>query len=148
MKSGFSTKEVATEYSGRGVGMDVVKTKIAQLNCTIDIDSVLGQGSSKIVMPNTRNGGYFALVDSSTTWLSQWNGNYFEQIETPFVADTLLNDFYDIFTHTFNQDTKNPALNAWGWFDDDYQLNTTNYIFYPSYIISKDLLCFYLKASA
>ena len=28
--------------------------------------SVLGQGSSKIVMPNTRNGGYFALVDSST----------------------------------------------------------------------------------
>jgi len=28
--------------------------------------SVLGQGSSKIVTPNTRNGGYFALVDSST----------------------------------------------------------------------------------
>ena len=28
--------------------------------------SVLGQGSSKIIMPNTRNGGYFALVDSST----------------------------------------------------------------------------------
>ena len=28
--------------------------------------SVLGQGSSKIVMPNTRNDGFFTLVDSST----------------------------------------------------------------------------------
>ena len=87
------------------------------------------------------NGG--ALVDSSTTWLSQWNGNYFEQIETPFVADTLLNDFYDIFTHTFNQDTKNPALNAWGWFDEDYQLNTTNYVFYVLLPNGQDVVKFW-----
>ena len=87
------------------------------------------------------NGG--AIVDSSTTWLSQWNGNYFEQIETPFVADTLLNDFYDIFTHTFNQDTKNPALNAWGWFDEDYQLNTTNYVFYVLLPNGQDVVKFW-----
>ena len=75
------------------------------------------------------NGG--ALVDSSTTWLNQWDNDYFEQIQNPlFVVDTLLNDFYDLFTHTFGQDIKNPALNAWGWFDEDYQLNTTNYVFY------------------
>lgn len=43
--AGFSTKAVVTDVSGRGVGMDVVKTKISQLNGTLDIKSVLGQGS-------------------------------------------------------------------------------------------------------
>ncbi len=42
---GFSTKEVISEVSGRGVGMDVVKTKIAQLNGTVNIDSELGIGT-------------------------------------------------------------------------------------------------------
>lgn len=36
---GFSTKDEISDVSGRGVGMDVVKTKIAQLNGTISIDS-------------------------------------------------------------------------------------------------------------
>ncbi|MEH6442296.1 MAG: chemotaxis protein CheA [Oceanospirillaceae bacterium] len=43
--AGFSTKEVVSDVSGRGVGMDVVKTKITQLNGTLAIDSVLGQGT-------------------------------------------------------------------------------------------------------
>jgi len=42
---GLSTKEAISDVSGRGVGMDVVKTKIAQLNGTIDIDSTLGRGT-------------------------------------------------------------------------------------------------------
>ncbi len=42
---GFSTKEQISDVSGRGVGMDVVKTRIAQLNGTIDIDSRAGKGS-------------------------------------------------------------------------------------------------------
>ena len=42
---GFSTKEEISDISGRGVGMDVVKTRIAQLNGTIDIDSQLGKGT-------------------------------------------------------------------------------------------------------
>ncbi|TDO98310.1 chemotaxis protein CheA [Marinomonas balearica] len=42
---GFSTKQEITDVSGRGVGMDVVKTKINQLNGTLEIQSVLGQGS-------------------------------------------------------------------------------------------------------
>jgi len=36
---GFSTKDEISDVSGRGVGMDVVKTKISQLNGTIDIES-------------------------------------------------------------------------------------------------------------
>lgn len=43
---GFSTKEVISDVSGRGVGMDVVKTKIAQLNGSIDIDSKLNVGTT------------------------------------------------------------------------------------------------------
>ncbi|MHB1697334.1 MAG: chemotaxis protein CheA [bacterium] len=46
---GFSTKDKATEISGRGVGMDVVKTNIQRLNGIIEINSVLGQGSGIIL---------------------------------------------------------------------------------------------------
>lgn len=46
---GFSTKDVASDVSGRGVGMDVVKTNIQKLNGSIEIRSVLGKGSSFII---------------------------------------------------------------------------------------------------
>ncbi len=42
---GFSTKTEISEVSGRGVGMDVVKTKITQLNGTVSIDSEMGIGT-------------------------------------------------------------------------------------------------------
>lgn len=42
---GFSTKTEISDISGRGVGMDVVKTKINQLNGTVNIDSELGKGT-------------------------------------------------------------------------------------------------------
>ncbi len=42
---GFSTKTEISDVSGRGVGMDVVKTKITQLNGSIEIDSQLGVGT-------------------------------------------------------------------------------------------------------
>ncbi|NKF50156.1 chemotaxis protein CheA [Shewanella sp. WXL01] len=42
---GFSTKVEISDISGRGVGMDVVKTRITQLNGTVHIDSVQGKGT-------------------------------------------------------------------------------------------------------
>ncbi|WP_125720808.1 chemotaxis protein CheA [Pseudoalteromonas rubra] len=42
---GFSTKEQISDISGRGVGMDVVKTKITQLNGSVNIQSELGVGT-------------------------------------------------------------------------------------------------------
>ena len=42
---GFSTAEAVTEYSGRGVGMDVVKTKISDLSGIIDVESTEGEGT-------------------------------------------------------------------------------------------------------
>jgi two-component system chemotaxis sensor kinase CheA len=42
---GFSTKTEISDVSGRGVGMDVVKTRISQMNGTVEIDSAQGEGS-------------------------------------------------------------------------------------------------------
>lgn len=46
---GFSTNEEVTDISGRGVGMDVVKTKISALGGTVDLISEEGKGSSFII---------------------------------------------------------------------------------------------------
>ncbi|MFC4258581.1 chemotaxis protein CheA [Marinobacter lacisalsi] len=52
--AGFSTKDQISDVSGRGVGMDVVKTKIGQLNGQIEVRSKLGQGTSiRIKVPLT-----------------------------------------------------------------------------------------------
>jgi two-component system chemotaxis sensor kinase CheA len=51
---GVSTRETATELSGRGVGMDVVKTNIGRLSGIIDIESVPGRGTKfTVTLPIT-----------------------------------------------------------------------------------------------
>jgi two-component system chemotaxis sensor kinase CheA len=46
---GFSTAEVTTDISGRGVGMDVVKKNIEKLRGSIDIESSVGQGTTVVL---------------------------------------------------------------------------------------------------
>ncbi|MBG6635556.1 chemotaxis protein CheA [Pseudomonas aeruginosa] len=46
---GFSTKTEISDVSGRGVGMDVVKTKISQLNGTVNVFSQKGSGSKIVI---------------------------------------------------------------------------------------------------
>jgi two-component system chemotaxis sensor kinase CheA len=56
---GFSTKAQVTEVSGRGVGMDVVKTNIESLQGEVQVETVLGQGTTfKVVLPLT-----LAIID-------------------------------------------------------------------------------------
>ncbi len=56
---GFSTAEVVTDLSGRGVGMDVVRRNIEKLRGKVDIQSTLGQGSTfSIFLPLT-----LAIID-------------------------------------------------------------------------------------
>jgi two-component system chemotaxis sensor kinase CheA len=56
---GFSTKEQVTEVSGRGVGMDVVKTNIEKLSGEVKVKTELGKGSVfKVVLPLT-----MAIID-------------------------------------------------------------------------------------
>lgn len=56
---GFSTAEQVTNLSGRGVGMDVVRSNIEALRGTLDIDSVPGQGTTmRLCLPLT-----LAIID-------------------------------------------------------------------------------------
>ena len=67
---GFSTAEKVTNLSGRGVGMDVVKTNIDRVNGTVDLQSHLGKGTTiKIKIPLT-----LAIVRAV---IIQSNGNRF-----------------------------------------------------------------------
>jgi len=54
LKPGFSTMEVATDLSGRGVGMDVVKSKVSSLGGSINISSKVNAGTTvTITLPST-----------------------------------------------------------------------------------------------
>lgn len=71
---GFSTKEVVTEYSGRGVGMDVVVKNIQSIGGRLDIESVEGQGSEMtLIIPLT-----LAII----------NGIVVQVGNSPFVIET------------------------------------------------------------
>jgi two-component system chemotaxis sensor kinase CheA len=60
---GFSTKSEVSEISGRGVGMDVVKTNIEKLSGEVRVTTVVGQGSTfKVVLPLT-----LAIIDAMVT---------------------------------------------------------------------------------
>ncbi len=51
---GFSTAEKVTQFSGRGVGMDVVRTNVEKIGGTVDIDSRVGRGTTvKMKIPLT-----------------------------------------------------------------------------------------------
>lgn len=59
MLPGFSTNEVVTEYSGRGVGMDVVRKNLEDVNGTLSVESKVGVGTTfTIKIPLT-----LAIVD-------------------------------------------------------------------------------------
>lgn len=60
---GFSTKEAVSEISGRGVGMDVVKTNIEKLSGEVKVISEIGKGSVfKVVLPLT-----LAIIEGMVT---------------------------------------------------------------------------------
>lgn len=64
---GFSTKEQVTDVSGRGVGMDVVKTNIQSLQGDIELETVQGSGTCiRIVLPLT-----LAIVDGMVVSLGE-----------------------------------------------------------------------------
>jgi two-component system chemotaxis sensor kinase CheA len=53
-KPGFSTAEKVTNVSGRGVGMDVVKTNIERIGGAVDVESMLGEGTTwRLTIPLT-----------------------------------------------------------------------------------------------
>tara|TARA_B100000029_G_scaffold515167_1_gene620925 strand:+ start:1144 stop:1890 length:747 start_codon:yes stop_codon:yes gene_type:complete len=87
------------------------------------------------------NGG--AAVDSTVTWIEEWENINSVPENTFFLEDTLLNDFYDPITHTFGEGIKNPALNSWGWFNDDYTLIVNHYMLYVMLANGEDIVKFW-----
>ncbi len=64
---GFSIKSEVTDISGRGVGLDVVKTNIERLQGHVDLESVVGVGTTfKIYLPLT-----LAIIDAMVVKLAQ-----------------------------------------------------------------------------
>lgn len=61
-RPGFSTNEKVTDISGRGVGMDVVKTNIEKLGGSVELSTVVGKGTTvRLVLPLT-----LAIIQSLT----------------------------------------------------------------------------------
>ena len=64
---GFSTKDQVSEISGRGVGLDVVKTNVERLGGSVQLESTVGQGSCfRIILPLT-----LAIVDGMVVQVSE-----------------------------------------------------------------------------
>lgn len=64
---GFSTKEAVSEISGRGVGMDVVKTNIEKLSGEVKVISEIGKGSVfKVILPLT-----LAIIEGMVTKIGE-----------------------------------------------------------------------------
>ena len=64
--SGFSTSEKISDVSGRGVGMDVVRSKIQEIRGEVTVDSVLGQGTTiSMELPLT-----LSIIDGLLTRIS------------------------------------------------------------------------------
>ncbi|MHC4820737.1 MAG: chemotaxis protein CheA [Planctomycetota bacterium] len=110
--AGFSTKEVVTEISGRGVGMDSVRVALGRLGGTVSIESTLGKGT-KIVcrLPLTLAllhvllfrvaGEILAVPMGATEWVGSfesWGSNQYLGTEDellPVVSMSSVLDFPD-----------------------------------------------------
>lgn len=68
METGFSTREEVSQTSGRGIGLDVVKTKVQALNGQLLVDSVSGQGTQfTLTLPVTLLSTQALIVDTQNT---------------------------------------------------------------------------------
>lgn len=94
---GFSTKEVVTDISGRGVGMDVVKQAVDELGGTIDIDSNLGSGTTfRITLPTN-----LSIIDALVVKIGR--SNYAVPMKE-------LVEIIDLTEHTIEQSGKDGQM--------------------------------------
>ena len=87
------------------------------------------------------NGG--AYVDSSIVWTQDWANINSLPNDMFWLQDTIMNDFYDLNTHTYVEGVKNPALNSWGYFDNSFVLNPTNYGMFVKCANGQDVVKFW-----
>lgn len=84
---GFSTAEQVTEVSGRGVGMDAVKTRVLQLGGQVEVQSEPGQGTTfSLRLPLTAAIQNVILVDAGGRQLGIPERNVTEIVQLPVAA--------------------------------------------------------------
>lgn len=87
-KPGFSTAEKVTDLSGRGMGMDIVMNKLEQINGTVEVESVTGQGTVvTIKLPLT-----LAIITAILAKI----GDYVYAIPLDTVAEIITASYSDI----------------------------------------------------
>jgi two-component system chemotaxis sensor kinase CheA len=101
LSPGFSTRTFITEISGRGIGLDVVRTKVEKLKGNIQIESTYGKGSTFRIELST------TLTVVNVLLIEVQGSVYALPIES--VQTTLLVSQEQIFTH---KDTASIALNG------------------------------------
>ncbi|KZC23799.1 chemotaxis protein CheA [Rhodanobacter thiooxydans] len=90
-RPGFSTAAAVSDISGRGVGMDVVKTRVAELGGTLQVRSTLGQGSElELTVPLTLAVLRVLMVRVDTRLFALPMGNVAEVFELDAGQDCLL----------------------------------------------------------
>ena len=101
--------------------------------------SGIGSGGAVVDSVGTLDAGAF-------TWVDNWEdlneipeyGNGINWLE-----DTVHTDFYDIISHTYVNGVKNPALNAWGWFNETFVLDVTNYVMFVKSADGEEIVKFW-----
>ena len=91
-------------------------------------------------MAGAGNGG--AYVNTSSLWTNEWSEINSAPDNIFWQEDTLMNDFYDIISHTYIYGVKNPALNYWGFFDSQI-LYPTNYVMFVKSSNGQDVVKFW-----
>ena len=91
-------------------------------------------------MAGSGNGG--AYVNTSLLWTNEWAETNSVPDNIFWQEDTLMNDFYDIISHTYIYGVKNPALNYWGFFDSQI-LYPTNYVMFVKSSNGQDVVKFW-----
>ncbi len=87
---GFSTRAFVTEVSGRGVGLDVVRTNVERLKGTIQVESTPGQGTTfRLQLASTLATAHVLIIEVD---------NISYAIPVEFVQTTLLVKQHDIFS--------------------------------------------------
>ena len=93
---GFSTAKEVTNISGRGVGMDVVKTNVEKIGGTVEIQSRIGKGTTTTIripltlaimqaLLLTANGERYAIAQSAVVELARWDKTNVDKIKDTHV---------------------------------------------------------------
>ena len=113
----FSTRDAATDVSGRGVGMDAVKTAVEKLQGTVDLDSSVGVGTKTIII--------LPLTVASTKVLLLRVGGQVIGVPIAYVDSVLLAE-------------PEQLVSAEGYSAIDYQ-GTQLPLFYMDYVVAQQL---------